>query len=107
MGPKETIIACGQLNESGIQVMNKESILAKAMMLKLLSGAVQMNHIKMTTWRKPVNFPIHSWCSWYGVVCHLKDQGKWKSLLSAIKVFVYIEILDNFLVLSLENVLIP
>ena len=37
--------------------MNQESTLAKAMMLELLSGAIQMKYIKMTTWRK-VNYDI-------------------------------------------------
>ena len=36
------------------------------------------NETKMTVWRKQVNFPNHSW---YRVVCHLKDMGRWQSLL--------------------------
>ena len=58
-------------------VMNQESALAKAMIQEILSGAIQIKHIKMTALIKQVNFPNHSW---YRVRYHLKDMEGCQSL---------------------------
>lgn len=50
--------------------MNQECALAKTVMPELLCGAWSMK--KMAVERKEVNSPSHSW---YGVTCHLKDNG--------------------------------
>ena len=67
--------------------------------LDAISTAVQRKHIKMTAWRKQVNF-IHP--SWYGVACHLKDQGGIKIINATINGDFYMKILDHFGLLILE-----
>ena len=48
-----------------------KSVLPNRMMLKLLPDAIQMKHIKITAWRKQVNFPT---MSWYVAACYLKTK---------------------------------
>ena len=79
--------------------MNQESALAKAMMLDILSGAVQMKHKKMTPRRKKVNFPKS-----FMIGCCIsfkRTRGHDSYCLN--NAFVYIEILNNFLFTSTEN----
>ena len=68
-------------------------------MRELLSGVVQRKYIQMTAWRKQVNLQSHSW---YGVAFHSQTK-KERNIISKINAYVYIEILDNFLIQSIEN----
>ena len=80
--------------------MNLESALAEVMMLELLSGAIQMKHIKMIAQRKRVTFP-KSFVMWDCV--SFKGQGEMAINTSTINVHVYFQILDDFLIQLIEN----
>ena len=65
------------------------------MMLKFLSGTIQMKYVKISAWRKQMSASY----SLYGVACH-KRPGE---ITSSINAQVFIEIPDNFLICLIEN----
>ena len=77
--------------------MNQESALAKAMMLELLSGGVQMKH--NDDWQKKTYFLL--FMTW-GCMS-FKGPEEITIITSTINAHVYIEILDNFFITLIEN----
>uniref|UniRef100_A0A672T8Q8 Tc1-like transposase DDE domain-containing protein n=1 Tax=Sinocyclocheilus grahami TaxID=75366 RepID=A0A672T8Q8_SINGR len=77
-------------------MMNHESALDKEMMLELLSGAVLSFCLKKTT-KFPNSFMVWG-CSMSG-----KGPGEMAILTSTVNAQMYIEILDTFLIPSIEK----
>ena len=69
-------------------------------MLELLSGAIQMKYIKDDYLKKTSKFP-NSFIIW-GYMS-FKGTGETAFITKVIKAYVYIEILDNFLIPLTEN----
>ena len=80
-------------------VINQKSRLAKLKLMELLSGALQMKYVMITTWKKTSKFP-KSFMKWD---CMSSKRTGLMATISPINVNVYIVILDNFLIASIEN----
>ena len=78
--------------------MKAKSALAKAMLLECLSGSIQMK-CKDDCLKKTNKFPK----SFIWVCMSFKEPEEMTFITSSINEYVYIEILDNFLIPLLKN----
>lgn len=93
---KKKFIACKWLSENNIWWWIKIIYIGHSND----AGTLWTRTTKMTAWSKQVNLLNHLWS---GVSCHLKDQGETIIITPRINAHVHIEILDNFIIPSMEN----